>query len=116
MIMAETLKKAAEATAKAQQKVAAAVASARTRKGEPKVTKAPKTPKPDITPDEAAVLTTPFKVARLDAFIAYETDLLAAVAVPEDTGDAMFNAVQAVLYHKERITKAELAKKYLTED
>jgi hypothetical protein len=109
MIMAETLKKAAEATAKAQQKVAAAVASARTRKGEPKVTKPP--------PKEEPAAPEPVDVAeRLDAFIAYETDLLAAVAVPEDTGDAMFNAVQAVLYHKERITKAELAKKYLTED
>jgi hypothetical protein len=108
--MSELTKKAAAATKAVQDKVSAAVASARTRTGEPKVTKPAKAPKVEAAPEP--VLHTP---ERLDAFITYEKALLDAVAIPDDTGDAMFQAVEAVLYHKERITKAELAKKYLEE-
>jgi hypothetical protein len=105
--MAETIKKAAAATKKAQDAVAAAVSSARTRKGEPKVTKPP--------PKEETPVEEPVDVGkRLDAFITHQQSLLNAVLIPEDTGDAMFNAVTEVLYYTERISKAQLAKKYLT--
>ena len=107
--MSETIKKAAAATKKAQEAVATAVASARTRKGEPKVTKPPPKPKEEPAPKvDAGKL--------LDAFIAHQKSLLDAIAIPVDTGDAMMNAVTEVLYYKERISKAELAKKYLAED
>ena len=52
---------------------------------------------------------------RFDAFITQQQTLLGAIDIPDDTGDAMMNAVEAVLYYKERITKAQLAKKYLEE-
>lgn len=108
--MAETLKKAATAAKEGADKLSAAVASARTRSGEPKVTKAPKkAPAAEPTPEPVDT------GKRLDAFIAHEKGLLALVDIPDDTGDAMYNAVQAVLYYKERITNAELAKNYLAE-
>lgn len=106
--MSEFTKKAAAKAKELQDSVSTAVAAARTRKGEPKVTKpAPKPEPPAPEPVDTG--------ARLDAFIAYEKELLAAVAIPDDTGDAMFSAVEAVLYHKERLTKAQLAKKHLEE-
>jgi hypothetical protein len=106
--MSETLKKAAAKAKETQEKVSAAVAAARTRSGAPKVIKPePPAPAPKAEPVDVG--------ARLDAFIAQETQHLSAVDVPDDTGDAMYNAVQAILYHKERISKAELAKKYLQE-
>ena len=104
--MSDTLKKAAAKAKETQDKVSAALASAVTRTGEPKVTK----PAPEPEPEAPEPVDTG---ALLDAFIAHEKGLLAAVDVPDDTGDAMFNAIEAVLYYKERITKAELAKKYL---
>ena len=104
--MTETLKKAAAKGKEVQDKVASALASATTRSGEPKVVKpAPPPPEPEPEPVDTS--------ARLDAFIAHEKSLLAAVDIPDDTGDLMFTAVEAVLYYKERISKAELAKKYL---
>ena len=106
ILLAETFKKAAAAAKKVQDDVASAVASARTRKGEPKVTKPPPKDEP-AAPEPVDV------VKRLDAFIAHETAFLEAVAIPDDTGDAMYNAIEAVLYHKERISKAELAKNHL---
>lgn len=108
--MSDTIKKAAAKAKAAQEKVSAAVAAARTRTGEPKVTKP--APKPEPAPEPEPV----DMGARLDAFIAHEHGLLAAVDIPDDTGDAMFNAVEAVLYHQERISKAELAKRHLTEE
>lgn len=109
--MSDTIKKAAQAAKEGADKLSAAVASARTRSGEPKVTKAPKKEKPAVEP-----VSEPVDVGkRLDAFIEHEKGLLALVAVPDDTGDIMYNAVQEVLYYKERITKAEMAKKYLAE-
>lgn len=109
--MSERIKKAAAAAKEGADALSQAVTAARTRKGEPKVTKpAPpakeEAPKPPTKAEQAALL---------DAFITHEKGFLAAVAIPEDTGDAMFAAVEAVLYHKERITKAELAKKYIEE-
>ena len=106
--MSKQLKKAATAAKEGADKLSAAVATARTRSGEPKVLPAPpKAPPAAPAPVDAG--------KALDAFIAHEKGLLAAVDIPDDTGDAMYNAVEAVLYYKERITKAELAKKYLAE-
>jgi hypothetical protein len=106
--MAETLKKGLAKAKEAADTLSAAVAPARTRKGEPKVIKpAPKAPAP--------VEPTKTPVELVDGFIAEETAHMERVDFPDDSGDYLFNAVQAYLYHKERITKAELVKKYLTE-
>lgn len=107
--MSETTKKLAAKAKEVQDSVSAAVATARTRKGEPKVVKP--APEPVVEPEPEPV----DKAARITKFIEHEEGLLALVDVPDDTGDAMFNAVEAVLYFKERISKAELAKKYLEE-
>ena len=107
--MSDTIKKAAAKAKAAQDKVSAAVAAARTRTGKPKVTK-PEKPAPPPVEEPVDI------GARLDAFITHEEGFLAGVDIPDDTGDAMYNAVEAVLYHQERISKAQLAKKYLTED
>lgn len=106
--MSEKIKQAAAKAKEAQDKVSAALAAARTRSGEPKIIKPEPAPAPPA-PEPVDV------GARLDAFIAHEQGCLARVDIPDDTGDQMFTAVQAVLYHKERISKAELARKYLTE-
>ena len=109
--MSETIKKAAAKAKEGADALSAAVATARTRTGEPKVIKAPPKEKKVEEP-----VSEPVDVGkRLDAFIAHEKGLLAAIDIPDDTGDAMYNAVEGVLYYKERITKAELAKKYLAE-
>ena len=106
--MSDAIKKAAAKAKEAQDAVSGALAAAVTRSGKPKVVKEePKPPEPEPEPVDVA--------ARLDAFIAHDTSLLAAVDIPDDTGDAMMNAVNEVLYYKERISKAELAKKYLEE-
>ena len=107
--MSERIKKAAIAAKEGADALSQAVTAARTRKGEPKVTKAPPKKKADAPPEVD-------KMALFDAFIAHEKGFLEAVAVPDDTGDAMFNAVEAILYHKERISKAELAKLHLKGD
>lgn len=104
--MTESIKKAAAKAKETQDKVAGALAAAVTRSGKPKVVQ----PEPEPEPPKPE----PVDVgARLDAFIASERALLDAVDIPDDTGDAMFNAIEAILYYKERISKAELAKKHL---
>ena len=108
--MSEKIAKAAAKAKEIQDSVSAAVASARTRKGEPKVTKPP--------PKEATAEQPPAPVdmgARVDAFITHQKSLLGAIELPDDTGDAMYNAITEVLYYQERISKAQLVKKYLAE-
>ena len=106
--MAETIKKAAAKTKDAADALSKAVGAARTRSGDPKI----------VQPEPAPAPATPAPrdpVPLLDAFIAQETHLMQAVDFPDDTGDAMFNAVTAYLYYRERISKAELVRKHLKE-
>jgi hypothetical protein len=107
--MAETLKKAATAAKDAGDKLSKAVAGARTRSGEPKVTKPPPKPKTE----EPKPVPAKTKTAYIDGFIAEETAHMDRVDIPDDTGDMMYTAIKAILYHKQRIAEAELAKKHL---
>lgn len=109
--MAETVKKAAAKAKETAEALSSAVASARTRSGEPKVTKPP--PKPKAQPAPEPVKRDPVKL--LDAFMEEQKVHRDAVDFPEDTGDAMMNAVDAYLYYQERISKAQLVQKHLKE-